>query len=84
MSTWHMRRHGIPRTTSSMRFIARLHLSLDAGWHEDWLADPRALGILRKVDVFFPNEAEGARMTGETEPARILQRFADAGVPAWR
>lgn len=57
-------------------------LSLDAGWHEDWLADPRALGILRKVDVFFPNEAEAARMTGETEPARILQRFADAGAPS--
>ena len=56
-------------------------LSLDAGWHEDWLADPRALGILRQVDVFFPNEIEAARMTGETEPARMLQRFADAGAP---
>jgi sugar/nucleoside kinase (ribokinase family) len=56
-------------------------LSLDAGWHEDWLGDPRALETLRRVDVFFPNEAEAARMTGETEPARMLQRFADAGVP---
>jgi sugar/nucleoside kinase (ribokinase family) len=56
-------------------------LSLDAGWHEDWLADPRGLGILRKVDVFFPNEVEAARMTGETEPARMLQRFAGAGAP---
>jgi sugar/nucleoside kinase (ribokinase family) len=56
-------------------------LSLDAGWHEDWLADSRALGILQKVDVFFPNENEAARMTGETEPARMLQRFSDAGAP---
>ena len=55
-------------------------LSLDAGWHEDWLADPRALDLLRKVDVFFPNEIEAARMTGETEPARILHQFACAGV----
>jgi sugar/nucleoside kinase (ribokinase family) len=57
-------------------------LSLDAGWHEDWLADAQALGMLRKVDVFFPNEAEAARMTGETEPARILRRFAEAGAPS--
>jgi sugar/nucleoside kinase (ribokinase family) len=56
-------------------------LSLDAGWHEDWLADPRALGILPKVDAFLPNEVEAARMTGETEPARILHRFAEAGMP---
>ena len=33
------------------------------------------------MDVFFPNEAEAARMTGETESARILHRFADAGAP---
>jgi ribokinase len=55
-------------------------VSLDAGWHEDWLSDPRALNVLRSVDLFFPNETEAARMTGETEPARILGGFADAGL----
>jgi ribokinase len=55
-------------------------LSLDAGWHEAWLADPRALEALSKVDLFFPNEAEAARITGEAETERMLRRFAEAGV----
>jgi len=53
-------------------------LSLDAGWHEEWLADARALVVLPKVDVFFPNETEAARMTGESDPPRMLARFAEA------
>jgi ribokinase len=55
-------------------------VSLDAGWHESWLANPRALGILSAVDVFFPNEAEAARLTGKTEPGHMLHRFRDAGI----
>jgi sugar/nucleoside kinase (ribokinase family) len=66
--------------------FARIHragatVSLDAGWHEDWLADARALDTLRAVDLFFPNETEAARLTGEKEPGRMLRRFADAGLP---
>jgi len=57
-------------------------LSLDAGWHETWLADPRALTVLSKVDIFFPNETEAARMTGESDPNRILRRFQEAGCRA--
>jgi sugar/nucleoside kinase (ribokinase family) len=53
--------------------------SLDVGWHEDWLADPRALALLPLIDVFFPNEVEAGRMTGETDPARILARLASEG-----
>ena len=34
-------------------------LSLDVGWHEDWLRDPRALGILPRWTIFFPNEIGG-------------------------
>src|SRR5262249_42230215 len=55
-------------------------ISLDAGWHEDWLSDPRALEALPQADIFFPNESEAARITGESNPERILQRFRDAGL----
>lgn len=55
-------------------------LSLDAGWHEDWLTDPRAPDLLPLVDVFFPNEMEAARMTGARDPNEMLKRFADAGL----
>jgi sugar/nucleoside kinase (ribokinase family) len=60
---------------------SRCTLSLDAGWHEGWLADGRALEGLRGVDIYFANEAEAARMTGEADPERMLRRFADADVP---
>lgn len=68
------------------RLFDRIHhagatVSIDAGWHEDWLSDPRALSALRTVDLFFPNETEGGRMTGETDPARMLDRFGEAGLP---
>ena len=55
-------------------------VSLDAGWHEDWLSGPRALETLRNVDLFFPNEREAARLTGQSDPAHILDRFAAAGL----
>jgi sugar/nucleoside kinase (ribokinase family) len=54
-------------------------VSLDVGWHEAWLADPRALDLLPKIDLFFPNEREAFRMTGEQDPERILRRFESAG-----
>jgi sugar/nucleoside kinase (ribokinase family) len=57
-------------------------VSVDAGWHEAWLSDNRALDLLRKVDLFFPNEVEAARVTGETDTERMLQRFKETGVPA--
>jgi len=40
----------------------------DVGWHELWLRDPRAMAIVRNLDIFFPNESEGAAMTGCTRP----------------
>jgi sugar/nucleoside kinase (ribokinase family) len=55
-------------------------LSLDAGWHEDWLTDRRAPSLLPLVDVFFPNEMEAARMTGAHDPEEMLHRFAQAGL----
>jgi sugar/nucleoside kinase (ribokinase family) len=55
-------------------------ISMDTGWHEAWLADRRAMELLRHVDLFFPNEAEGGRMTGERGAEAILRAFERAGV----
>jgi ribokinase len=54
-------------------------LSLDVGWHEDWLADPRAIALLPMLDIFFPNEVEARRMTGEPSPEKILHKLASQG-----
>ena len=56
-------------------------VSLDVGWREEWLSDSRSLEILRHVDIFFPNEVEAARLTGQTDPEKILGAFNDLGVP---
>ena len=68
-------------------FAARLHmtggmLSIDVGWQPHWLDDERSLAALQEVDLFFPNEREAARMTGQTDPEAMLQAFAAAGLPA--
>ncbi len=54
-------------------------VSLDTGWHEEWLSDPAALSLLVHCDIFFPNEAEGLRMTGESDPELCLRAFERAG-----
>ena len=35
---------------------------------------------MRWVDIFFPNETEARRITGEDDPERCLRRFAEAGL----
>jgi sugar/nucleoside kinase (ribokinase family) len=55
-------------------------VSLDVGWHEDWLRDPRLREILPLLDLFFPNETEAHCITGEKDPAAMLRWFATAGV----
>ena len=55
-------------------------VSLDAGWHQSWLKDPRAMALLAKIDIFFPNEVEAHAMTGEDDPLNALQAFAAAGI----
>jgi sugar/nucleoside kinase (ribokinase family) len=55
-------------------------LSLDVGWHQDWLCDSRALPLLRSVDIFFPNLLEARHMTGEQDATAILRHFAAAGL----
>ena len=54
-------------------------VSLDVGWHEDWLADPRALRLLPILDIFFPNQVEAGRMTGESTAENILRKLEAAG-----
>ena len=55
-------------------------LSMDVGWHPEWLADGRCQEALRYVDVFLPNEREARHMTGETEPRGILAAFQKMGL----
>lgn len=67
--------------------FARIHrsgatVSVDAGWHPEWLADPRAPGALRDADLVFLNEAEAAAMTAETGRNRVLRRIYRSELPA--
>jgi len=55
-------------------------ISIDVGWVEPWLADPESLVALREVDLFMPNEREGAAMTGGNDPQGMLRAFAAAGL----
>jgi sugar/nucleoside kinase (ribokinase family) len=55
-------------------------LSLDVGWHPNWLSDAQAIAALRLVDVFFPNEREAAVSTKETNPRRMLEAFQRMGL----
>ncbi|HML15370.1 MAG TPA: carbohydrate kinase family protein [Bryobacteraceae bacterium] len=51
-------------------------ISLDVGFPH---ATGEAMAALPLVDVFFPNEVEAARMTGEGNPEAMLRAFAQAG-----
>jgi sugar/nucleoside kinase (ribokinase family) len=55
-------------------------ISLDAGWHPQWLRAPETAKLLAVVDWFFPNEKEGTWITGLAEPEEILQRFTSGTV----
>lgn len=57
-------------------------LSVDVGWHPEWLSDSHSWKALRSVNIFFPNEREAALMTGETDPRMILQHFGKMGLRA--
>jgi sugar/nucleoside kinase (ribokinase family) len=57
-------------------------LSVDVGWHPEWLSDADCREALRNVNIFLPNEREAALMTGETNPRRILQAFEKMGLRA--
>jgi len=75
-----------PNLASAPKLLAAFRargctVSLDVGWHEDWLRDPRVRDLLPLLDIFFPNESEAAALTGESEPAAMLRWFAATGLP---
>jgi sugar/nucleoside kinase (ribokinase family) len=55
-------------------------VSLDVGWHPEWLTNVEAISALRVVDVFFPNLREACEITKETEPRRILEVLGSMGL----
>jgi sugar/nucleoside kinase (ribokinase family) len=55
-------------------------ISIDAGWHEFWLTDPRIYEMLREADVFFPNEREAALMTGRADAEDMLEALRRKGI----
>lgn len=54
-------------------------ISLDVGFAQ---ANRETMDALPLVDLFFPNEVEAARMTGEREPETMLRAFQSAGARA--
>lgn len=55
-------------------------LSLDAGWHPDWLTEQGVQRALLGVDLFMPNEREAALITRAVEPEAMLRAFAQMGL----
>lgn len=56
-------------------------LSVDVGWHPEWLTDARAVPALKLADIFFPNEREAEAMTQQSDPRRMLEAFQSMGLP---
>ncbi len=54
-------------------------LSLDVGWHPEWLRSSESRRALRALDLFFPNEREIFELTGERDPESALRALAKAG-----
>lgn len=55
-------------------------VSLDVGWHPEWLSDPEAIAALTMVDVFFPNLREASEISKETEPRFVLEGLGHMGL----
>jgi len=56
-------------------------VSLDCGWHPEWLADSRMPELLANLDLFFPNEPEALHVSGAKDWESALQWFERQGVP---
>jgi len=54
-------------------------VSIDVGWQETWLSDPASIAAIAGVDWFLPNEREAERMSGESQPVRMIEWFRDHG-----
>lgn len=55
-------------------------LSIDPGYHPDWLKNPENWRTCGEANYFLPNQKEGQLMTGQELPEQILRSFASAGI----
>lgn len=51
-------------------------LSADIGWNPDVLRSKKIERVLRRLDLFFPNEDEARAITGESSPQKAAQQLA--------
>lgn len=51
-------------------------LSADIGWNPDVLRSRKIVRVLRRLDLFFPNEGEARTLTGESSPQKAAQQLA--------
>lgn len=58
----------------------RRRISIDVQSHMSWLTRAASLKILRKCDLFFPNERESEWISGEMGIHKILRALYDKGV----
>jgi sugar/nucleoside kinase (ribokinase family) len=58
----------------------RCRISLDVQSHMSWLTKPDNLSILRRCDMFFPNEREAEWTSGETGTHQILHALKEKGL----
>ncbi len=64
------------------RFVDFIHLNggkvyTDCQYTTATLDDPGLADLLRKVDIFAPNQSEACQLTGEEDPARAAARLAE-------
>lgn len=59
---------------------AETRVSLDVGWHPDWLRNEKSIGAICGLDLFLPNEAEASVITGMNTPDAILDAFEHMGI----
>ena len=57
-------------------------VSIDSGWHPEWLRDKSIQQALRAVSWMFPNEIEATALTGESEPQAMVRKFDELGIRA--
>ena len=67
-------------TTFEKLRAAGCTVTLDTGWHENWLRDPSSLGVIRQANAFFPNKCEAEAITGTKDPGEMLDFFVQQGV----
>ena len=57
-------------------------ISVDPGWHPQWLRDSNVLSALSQVTWFLPNEREAEYSMSESDPEAMLRRFEASGIRA--